>query len=107
MGTRVSVEFLGVDGVDAQALMDQVFAEMHRIDHAFSPYKEHSELSRLNREAAHGWVPISDEMLDLLAKSRQISELSGGAFDITYASVGRYYDYREGRAPDDEQVQHR
>ncbi len=105
MGTNVRVEIKHADEEHAARLVDRVLAEMHRIDHAFSPYKESSELSKVNREAPSGWVNISDEMLDLLTKSRQISELSGGAFDITYASIGRYYDYRAGKVPDPETVQ--
>lgn len=101
MGTEVRVEFFLSDAQRARELMDAVIAEMHRIDHAFSPYKPDSELSQLNVRAPGGWVRASDEMLDLLRKSRRVSELSGGAFDVTYASVGRYYDYRKGQAPDE------
>ena len=104
MGTRIHVELKHQEADKAEALLAEVMAEMHRIDHTFSPYKEHSELTKLNNQAGQGWVQVSDELLDLLVKSAQLSELSGGAFDITYASVGRYYDYREGQAPDDETI---
>lgn len=100
MGTRVHVEFFLDDDARGPALLRAVMQEMHRIDHAFSSYKDTSELSKVNREAPHGWVKVSDELLSLLTKAHQVSELSGGAFDVTYASVGRYYDYREAKAPD-------
>ncbi len=86
--------------VQAVTGIEQVLAEMRRIEAQYSPYIEESELSRLNREAGQGWVTTTAEMVDLLVKSSQISRLTGGAFDITYASVGRYYDYREGERPD-------
>ncbi len=105
MGTRVHVEFHVADDALAPGLIQSVMTDMHRIDHAFSPYKETSELSRLNREAGRGWVEVSQELLDLLVKSRQVSLLTDGAFDITYASVGRYYDYREGVAPDEAAIE--
>ena len=106
MGTRVHVEFYleaSASSASSKAddLLREVMAEMHRIDHAFSPYKETSELSRLNREAPKGWVAVSDELLDLLEKSNRVSVMTDGAFDVTYASVGRFYDYREGVVPDD------
>lgn len=100
MGTRVHVEFYSEDAALGAELLDQVMTEMRRIDHAFSSYKPDSELSKLNRQASSGWVDVSSELMDLLVKAHQVSELSGGAFDITYASVGRYYDYRAGKAPD-------
>ena len=105
MGTRVHVEFFVEDDQTAPDLIKAVMHEMHRIDHAFSSYKEDSELSRVNREAPKGWVAVSDEMMNLINKAFQVSELTQGAFDITYASVGRYYDYRAGKAPDPETVQ--
>lgn len=104
MGTRVHVEIQHEDEAYAAATVATVMAEMHRIDHAFSPYKETSEISLVNREAGAGWVEISDEMVALLRKSAEISNLTSGAFDITYASVGRYYDYREGKAPDENSI---
>jgi thiamine biosynthesis lipoprotein len=105
MGTRVHVEFFVEEDARAEELLTKVMQEMHRIDHAFSPYKQDSELSKLNARAAEAWVVVSDELMDLLNKSHQISQLSGGAFDITYASVGRYYDYRAGTAPDSQTIQ--
>ncbi|HEX7035152.1 MAG TPA: FAD:protein FMN transferase [Pseudomonadales bacterium] len=102
MGTRVHAELWHDDPAEAERLLAAVMAEMRRIDAAYSPFIETSELSRLNREAPHGWVDVSAELFELLARSRQVSELSGGAFDVTFASVGRYYDYRRGERPDDE-----
>lgn len=104
MGTRVHAELETADAAAGEALLERVLAEMRRIEAAYSPYREDSELSRLNREAGHGWVSTTPEMVDLLQKSAQVSRMSGGAFDITYASVGRYYDYREGQRPDDEAI---
>ncbi len=45
------------------------------------------------------------ELAALIAKALEFSELSGGAFDITYASVGYLYDYREHRHPSEGQIQ--
>lgn len=100
MGTTIHVELWSDDARQGQAAIDAVMAEMHRIDHAMSPVKATSELSRINREAGHLAVPISAEMFDLLACAINYSRLSGGAFDITYASVGQLYDYRLGIQPD-------
>ena len=105
MGTRVHAELWAEDAESAGQTLAAVMAEMHRIDATFSPYIETSELSQLNRLAPKGWVNVSAEMLDLLARSRQVSELTDGAFDITYASVGRYYDFREGVRPDSAQIE--
>ncbi len=94
MGTAISVELWSDDRCSGEAAIDAVMDEMHRIDHAMSPHKPESELSRINRDAALRPVPISQEMFDLLARAAYFSELSDGAFDITFAAVGRLFDYR-------------
>jgi thiamine biosynthesis lipoprotein len=104
MGTRVHAELWLDDPSRAEQLLDAVMAEMRRIDATYSPYLESSDLSVLNREAPRGWVKVTAEMFELLSRSRRVSELTDGAFDVTYASVGRYYDYREGKRPDNAQI---
>jgi thiamine biosynthesis lipoprotein len=104
MGTRITVELWNDDAMLVQQCMDNVFAEMHRIDELMSPWKEDSELALLNREASSHPVKIGKELFRLIEQSQKISELSGGAFDITFASVGYLYDYREGVRPSDEEI---
>nr|WP_297350897.1 FAD:protein FMN transferase [uncultured Caldimonas sp.] len=102
MGTPVRVELWCGDKAAAEEAMEAVMAEMHRIDRAMSPYKRDSELSCINREAGREPVAVSDEMFELLCKAQRYSELSDGAFDITYASVGHLYDYRNACGPTDD-----
>jgi thiamine biosynthesis lipoprotein len=104
MGTAIKVELWAADRDSANAAIDAVMAEMHRIDRAMSPFKPESELSRINRDAGARAVPVSEEMFGLLSRSIEFSDLSGGAFDITYASVGHLYDYREGVQPSEDDL---
>lgn len=104
MGTVVRVEAWSDDRAAGAAAMAAVMDEMHRIDRAMSPFRPDSELSRINRDAAAGPVSISEEMFDLVARAIEFSELSDGAFDITYASVGYLYDYRLHIKPDAEEL---
>ena len=101
MGTAIHVELWADRPADGEAAVLAVLSEMHRIDRAFSPHKPDSELSRLNRAAAAAPFAVSDEMYRLLDQAREFSERSDGAFDISFAAVGRLYDYRHGVAPDD------
>lgn len=105
MGTQIAVEFWDEDLQHAAQCAEQVFSEMRRIDALMSPYKPDSELSRINQRAADEVVPISGEMFRLLQKSLHMSELSNGAFDITFSSVGYLYDYRKGIKPSEEDIQ--
>ena len=104
LGTQAYIEFWSEQN-NADALIEQVQAEFERINQLMSPYIASSELSLLNRQAASAPVQVSAEMYQLLQQARQISELSNGAFDITFASVGFYYDYRARLKPDAAQLQ--
>lgn len=105
MGTAISVELWSEDAAAGEAAMDAVMQEMHRIDHAMSPHRADSELSRINRDAAAAPVPLSVEMCALLARALHFSRFTYGAFDISYAAVGRLYDYRQGLRPTPAQLQ--
>lgn len=101
MGTPVIVDIWHEDANIARRCSDEVFAEMRRIDELMSPYKPASELAKINQNAANASVNISDEMFDLIKFSQDISTTSGGAFDITFASIGYLYDYRQRKKPSD------
>lgn len=101
MGTEVAVELWHPDLKHAEQCGEQVFSEMRRIDELMSPYKSGSELSKINNQAADATVIISDELFGLIKESIRYSELSSGAFDITFSSVGYLYDYRNKQKPSD------
>jgi thiamine biosynthesis lipoprotein len=100
MGTAIRVELWADTRREGEAAAVAVMDEMRRIDRLMSPHKMASELSRINRDAGSGAVPLSEEMLSLLARALDFSALTEGAFDISYAAVGRLYDYRARVRPD-------
>ncbi|MGB5473583.1 MAG: FAD:protein FMN transferase [Gammaproteobacteria bacterium] len=104
MGTAVNVELWHDDEHQGRSLIDAAMDEMRRIDQLMSSYKAESELSRVNAESATQAVIVSTELFALIEQALRYSDITDGAFDITYASAGQYYDYRTGRKPDDQQL---
>jgi thiamine biosynthesis lipoprotein len=104
MGTRITVEVWADDAAKGNQAIDAVLDEMRHIDETMSTYKPTSEVSQVNARAADGPMHISKELFDLLTAARQYSEITDGAFDITYASVGYLYDFRKHVRPDDAQI---
>ncbi|RDH83112.1 MAG: thiamine biosynthesis protein ApbE [endosymbiont of Galathealinum brachiosum] len=104
MGTPILVEMFAENTQQAKQCSDRVFEEMHRIDNLMSPYIEKSELALVNRNAAREAVNIGRELFELIQQSIKFSQLSNGAFDITFASVGHLYDYRMKLHPTDKQI---
>jgi thiamine biosynthesis lipoprotein len=105
MGTRITVEVEHENKQMAQQAVNAVMHEMKRIDSGMSPYKPESELSRLNNQAARQPVAVSQEMFKLLQRSIEFSNLTQGAFDITFASAGFLYDYRASTKPNSRDLQ--
>jgi len=77
------------DRAHAQALVEQVAAEVRRLERIFSLYREDSVLVSLNRQ--HSLVAPPEELVDLLAKCRGYWTVSEGAFDPTIQSLWSAY----------------
>jgi thiamine biosynthesis lipoprotein len=99
MGTRIFVELWSEDDEQSKQRGEQA------IDETMSVYKPTSEVSRVNDLAARQPVRISQELFGLLTTALEYSRITEGAFDITYASVGYMYDFRERKRPTEEQIQ--
>ncbi len=104
MGTRVEVQFWSADAKKAAVLMEASMAEIDRIEESMSTFRESSQISAVNREAAVRPVTVPEELFRLVERALDLSELTGGAFDITFDSVGQLYDFRGHQRPDDAQI---
>lgn len=101
MGTLVTVELWADDALHARDVIDQVFSEFERLDQMMNPWNPVSELARINREAGTGTVTTTAELTTVIERALFYSRLTNGAFDISFASVGQHYNYRENTAPAD------
>ncbi|MDE3272486.1 FAD:protein FMN transferase [Pseudoalteromonas sp. G4] len=104
MGTSVKVTFWHNDEVQAKKIASAFFAEMERINQLMSPYIESSELYSINKNAGIKEVSIGEELYQLIELSIEIGNQTNGAFDITFASVGFLYNYRERINPNQESL---
>jgi thiamine biosynthesis lipoprotein len=104
MGTNIRVELWAESTALGDKAVAGVMAEMERINQLMSPYIESSELSLLNRQAATSATVVSQELFTLITTSVELSKETGGAFDITFASVGYLYDYRQQKKPTEQTI---
>jgi thiamine biosynthesis lipoprotein len=85
MGTFYSVK-LAVEDLPAEArdaIQAAIQERLDRVNRLMSTYLPDSELSRFNRYAANEPFPVAPETLEVFRIAREVSELSGGAFDVT------------------------
>jgi thiamine biosynthesis lipoprotein len=104
MGTRIYVEAWHDDPVKGEQALDAVMNDMRRIDALMSHYRPESQLSQINARAAIEPVAVDPELFDLIRTSIHFSEITEGAFDITYAGVGYLYDYPRHVHPTEAQI---
>lgn len=101
MGTIFAIYLYAQDEEQAQVSFEAAFEEIERLEEALSKYRPSSELSRINRLAAHGAVTTDPEVFALLETSLTYSQRSGGAFDVTVGPLMRAWGFfrGEGRYP--------
>jgi thiamine biosynthesis lipoprotein len=97
MGSVLEVTLPGVDVVRGDKLLRAAFAEAGRIERLLSVFDPASELSRLNRDAVHGPVLVSSELLWVLARARRLFYVSGGTVDPTVSPLTRLWRSRDDR----------
>jgi thiamine biosynthesis lipoprotein len=67
--------------------------EVQRIEALISSWSSTSETSAINRNAGIQPVKVSKELFDLIQRSKSISELSNGHFDISFASIDKVWKF--------------
>lgn len=93
MGTQFSLFLYARSAADAGSVADDVFAEIDRLDQLLSNYRDTSELSRINRDAATQTVTTDPEMIRFLEDSLHWSAASDGAFDITVGGLMKAWGF--------------
>lgn len=107
-GYHISV-VLPEDHEKLEALAKGIEQVLDGVDASMSTWQEDSELSRLNRRKDQSdWIPVSDALFEVLAKSEEISRLTDGAFDVTIGPVVNLWGFgpkaRPEQIPSDEDL---
>jgi thiamine biosynthesis lipoprotein len=87
-----------------------VFAEFERLDALMSVWRPGSDIVRLNAAAGDHPVPVSAETVEALRAARQVSEWTGGKFDVTFGALSdlwRFDQDQDNRIPDRAEVRRR
>ncbi len=106
MGSRFDITVVAESEAQANAYIDLAVSEISRIEQKISSWDPNSETSRIIENAGIQAVQVDTELFDLIARAIKISELTEGAFDITYASMDRIwkYDGSMKKLPTEEEV---
>ncbi|HWD88747.1 MAG TPA: FAD:protein FMN transferase [Mucilaginibacter sp.] len=84
MGNRFEISVVGNDDVWALKCIDAAAAEINRVEKLLSALTDDGQVTEINRHAGQKPVKVNAEIFRLIERALAISELTDGAFDITY-----------------------
>ncbi len=99
MGTDVVLTAYTLNDALAETAFVAAFDELRRIERLMTdwewPGQPPSDVLRVNAAAGRDAVKVADETFEVIAKAQEMSRLSDGAFDITYAAMRGLWKFDE------------
>jgi thiamine biosynthesis lipoprotein len=89
MGNRFEITVVSTSEQDAMERIGEAIAEISRIEKLLTTFNESSQTNLINRNAGIAPVKVDREVFDLIFRSKRISDITQGAFDISYGSVDK------------------
>ncbi len=99
MGTLVEISVSGIDKESAYSSIQLAFQEIRRLENLMSTHIPTSEVSKINQAAGKTFVPVSQEVLEVIQRSLFWSEQTKGAFDITIGPAQELWNFDEPSLP--------
>lgn len=84
MGDKFEISVVGNDPLLANEQIEIAIDEINRVEKLLSAFGDDSNIKQINRNAGIAPVKANGEIFRLISRALQISELTHGAFDITY-----------------------
>lgn len=106
MGTLVTLTVVATDRRVGDRAMQAGFDEVKRLEQLLSTWRSDSELSRVNAESGRLPVKVSQETLDLVVRSLEITQLTQGGFNIALGPAVEAWSVTEqAHIPGDHELQ--
>lgn len=93
MGSRFDITVIANDENDGKMYIGLAISEISRIEKLISSWDPNSQTSEINRNAGILPVKVERELYNLIERSNKISKLTSGAFDISYASLDKIWEF--------------
>ena len=89
MGNRFEISVVAHDKMWADDCINAAIVEIRRIEKLFTTYDDSSQVNQVNKNAGIKPVKVDQEVLNLIERSKKISAITQGAFDISYGSIDK------------------
>lgn len=87
MGTVLEIHLCARDRAQGEAILAELFAEVARLERVLSRFDVKSDLSKLNRAAGSGPLRVAPELVELTARSVELTGLTDGVFDVSVGPI--------------------
>jgi FAD:protein FMN transferase len=89
MGNRFEITVVTGSEKEGLAKINDAVVEISRIEKLLTTFSETSQTNLINRNAGIAPVKVDKEVFNIIQRSKRISDVTQGAFDITYGSVDK------------------
>jgi thiamine biosynthesis lipoprotein len=105
MGTDLAITAWHEDPELLERALDAAVLEIQRVEDLMTDWRD-SPLTDLNRAAGDGPHKVPRELAEMIERGLLVGELTGGAFDLTFRTFGRLWDFkaRPPRLPEHEEI---
>ena len=93
MGSRFDISVVANSKVEGERYIDLAVDEIVRIEKLISSWDENSQTSLINKNSGIKPVKVDEELFELIQRAIKVSELTKGAFDISYASMDKVWNF--------------
>ncbi len=93
MGTRFEITVIAEDQTIGDIYINEAIAEIERLEELISSWNPDSETSQINKYAGIRPVAVSPELFQLVERCIKLSEITSGAFDVSYASLDKIWRF--------------
>ncbi len=93
MGSQFEITALSENENQANTAIDSAIEEIKRIEKLISSWDANSQTSAINNSAGIKPVKVDRELYDLIYRSKKISKLTNGIFDISFASIDKIWKF--------------
>ena len=89
MGNRFEITVVADDKSWAKEKISLAIEEIRRIEKLLTTFDENSQTNKINHQAGIRAVKVNREVFNLIERAIRISNLTDGAFDLTYGSIDK------------------
>jgi thiamine biosynthesis lipoprotein len=89
MGNRFEISVVSDDEAWASEKIHEAVDEIKRIEKLLTTFADDSQTNLINRQAGIAPVKVDREVFELIQRSLKISQITQGAFDLSYGSVDK------------------